>query len=1115
MNDSAAVLFFDVSVVHREGPHYWLTVDCDQGSLKALSVSLPGWGIDLGAGRTPLEWLDRVIRTAAFARDDGRILGAALTDLVFGNNEVRRLFAQLRGVARNSGRQIVVQILGAPDAVAEWPWELMNDPEAPDCPLVLSPGLHLSRTPKMRSYPIRPTAIEPPLNVLVVMSNPLGRGSAREVAPFDLYEEKRHLLRDLTPLMEAGLIQVDVDDRPTVRSLRQAVRRRRRGYHVLHYLGHASPNGLWIENRSGAGEVLPSARLAEILGQNPDLKLALFAGCETARAPDSDGTRSDPGLSIAHQVVRDAAPIVLGMQVVLPFHTQRLFTRAFYEALTAGHPVARALHLARGSVRDGYDGHSRQLDWAIPTLFLGGAEPGPVMDPRASVLPVARPPCISLRIAPMQRDLRFVARHQNLRRVIDVLSGREHQRLICISGTGARREDLSSLLDRAIEELEPEIARLSFSVRDLGDDPAQRLRTCFLDILQQTGWDSTRFETAGADIRDDILLGQLSQIPLAIAIDHADELPADSRALELLRELIRRLGRVRLAIVHADKFNPFNEGLLDYSEHSDVTQLTWTEVWNWIRGQLPELSQRGEDRVRALHGKFGDRLEEWEALHRKLIREPEAQRDLFLDRLSGRRSEPAPGEGEGQLVFSSRDRLLQEITRESLSAQVGMAGLTGLRLPDQPADPPPGPKPVSIAVAGPFTDGRDDAFIDAIARFADDHGVPGSVAGSAGKGTSIVAQTRIVQSPFAGGGSATSADLIRWVTEISRIETDILVCDFGSPQEIRALSEVLHHLINRGTLVFAAAGHAGRPEWPAWQPGVIAVGASSGGVPVAYSPHFPGDGKPDLYAPETLRGTSLASWVEDPDAIGTTYSALYAAAVAALVWANFRALSDRDVLGILLDPGPRDGPPVLDAQEALERMAGFKIRDLLETGDMALPRLVSESGLPPDLVMRSVGLLVEAGTLSWTGDEAGGLLSFPLRISRRYEMVRETEPGAERTLAQEKLVADARAVAWRRNLTAAETRVLWDSGQPGQRIFALANMYERPDARSLTIVLDGIRHSASAFEQYHAMRIAEVMSPDLGPDDRAALRRALEEPKTVEKFDTERVFLAQRILREL
>ena len=71
------------------------------------------------------------------------------------------------------------------------------------------------------------------------------------------------------------------------------------------------------------------------------------------------------------------------MQAVLPFRTERLFTRFFYQGIVSGYSVAGAMRLARGATRGDRHVGGDLLDWSVPVLFVGGSEPGPLVDPDA------------------------------------------------------------------------------------------------------------------------------------------------------------------------------------------------------------------------------------------------------------------------------------------------------------------------------------------------------------------------------------------------------------------------------------------------------------------------------------------------------------------------------------------------------------------------------------------------------------------------------------------------------------------------------------------------------------------------------------------------------------
>src|SRR5262249_61955767 len=82
-----------------------------------------------------------------------------------------------------------------------------------------------------------------------------------------------------------------------------------------------------------------AARFPEFLHLCPELRLAVFAGCETARAAgdpmaiDIQAAEGQSLLSLSDRCVQDCCPAVVGMQAVLPFRTERLVTRCFCQGM--------------------------------------------------------------------------------------------------------------------------------------------------------------------------------------------------------------------------------------------------------------------------------------------------------------------------------------------------------------------------------------------------------------------------------------------------------------------------------------------------------------------------------------------------------------------------------------------------------------------------------------------------------------------------------------------------------------------------------------------------------------------------------------------------------------
>lgn len=393
-----------------------------------------------------------------------------LGELVFGDPAVSQLFQATRGVAADRGRQLLFRILASPH-LAVLPWELLPDPAAARNDwqpyLALAPDTHLVRQARGRTYSMRMNMLEAPLNLLLVLSSPVPENDREDWLSFDIFEVKRNLLSELAPLEQAGLLRIDVEDRPTIDNLRRRIGAQRRGYHLFHYVGHAFPEGLILEDRAGYRENLSGAKLVELLRLCPDLRLAVFAGCETARSgadPSTVDTRKVVGwrdlLSLADYCVQEACPAVIGMQAVLPFSTERVFTRFFYQALATGYTTAESLRLARGAIQADLRVGGDLLDWSVPALFVGSGEPGALV-PRTTATPEALPRHrAELNLGLTQSNARFFGRDLPLRQAVDVMIGRTPERVLVVSGASGIGK--TSLVDRALEEVGTEASHSLF-----------------------------------------------------------------------------------------------------------------------------------------------------------------------------------------------------------------------------------------------------------------------------------------------------------------------------------------------------------------------------------------------------------------------------------------------------------------------------------------------------------------------------------------------------------------------------------------------------------------------------------------------------------------------------
>jgi hypothetical protein len=140
-------------------------------------------------------------------------------------------------------------------------------------------------------------------------------------------------------------------------------------------------------------------------------------------------------------------------------------------------------------------------------------------------------------------------------------------------------------------------------------------------------------------------------------------------------------------------------------------------------------------------------------------------------------------------------------------------------------------------------------------------------------------------------------------------------------------------------------------------------------------------------------------------------------------------------------------------------------------------------------------------------------------VAAVYEDLRRTvESGMERTIAMERVIADSRREAKELNIDRDEARTLFFDGGEGDRIRALGLMQGDASIRDFAVVLAGVRESRSAFEQYHALKLAQQMAPKLDDDQRRELAGAIAEqraPGAHIEPGSDRWYVSRQLLADL
>lgn len=969
MPDDAEFEPFDLSVLYAGNPAgIWLSASSRLGAVNAVPRRDPIL-FPLQDLADDAKWFRSAIGEGRSVPDQGAQFGGLMRNLVFGVDEISSLFRRTRGAAYAASRPLLVRLLAAPEPVAALPWELLLDPEDPRTPLIFAPDVHFTRAARHRRYPLRLDLVTPPLHVLLVLSNPNPSQVGEDDAPFDHYEEGRALLAELQDLVDRGIMLVDVEDRPSIENLRRRIGARERGYHVVHYLGHARPDALKLEDRAGMPSWITSEKFNGLLRVNPDLRLVFFAGCRTASLTASSDGDFTSQLSIADRCVRDACQTVLGMQAVLPFRAEQVITRFFYQALCTGASVVRALSLARAATRDDEMLGRDLLNWAVPSL-VAGQVPGRIVSPQ----PQTGPPLASrprqraqLKLDLTEPDREFFARFAQLRETLTVLCRLGPNRVVWVTGPPASGK--SRLLARALNELDASIdAVLYVRATRLADaeGPAAALCSLVNELLQKA-------ERQGVERRPgwtpaewwDRLIEELIDTPFVMAIDDLDlvDSPAATALGAVIDRLVARVSKARVALASTEILEGFlSAGTRLLVSPVHVLTLEPGEVIQWLLRNRPTLATALAGMTKSdqslIHNRLGFKLHLWARLAE------EYDRQLVKDLTTA-----------VELVASAEAAATPPTPPPTVA-------------PPSPTEtePPATRGPIRVAIAGPYTRGRQQQFADGIGALALQHGAGTRVVpGNAPDAGTAVAQLLPVDSPFTEVGTASDADMVAWLEALLEKRPDIVLLDYGADSPNAAQERALRALANAGSLLVAAGGNSGQPEYPAWHSFVLAVGAlAENGRPATYSKFFADVGKPNLYALGTVAGTPLEDILALPGkAVGTSIAALNVVAAATIVWGLDRTLTAKHVRRLLDVTARQDARPgglkQLANDAALNAVRARLVMRALLSGPLDEQGIAAASGLGPDVTDPLLKSMIDNGTVRM---ESGRYVGDPTALTQ-------------------------------------------------------------------------------------------------------------------------------------
>lgn len=251
------------------------------------------------------------------------------------------------------------------------PWETLSLVEESGSRfLARQVAISIVRTPMAKGHPATREPVEPPLRVLLLLSQP------KDSTPLALEAEKQRIEAGFAkaagffgiapPVLKVVAAPLTVD------AFRAALRE---GFHVVHFAGHgdfeeaSGAGALLFENEDRSVHAFRGATLAEHLQLCPGLRLVVLNACWSA-LPGADG-EGEADLGVGTSLAENGVPAVVAMQRPIGDVAAVEFAGNLYAQLSLGDPLELAMCHARVKLAEKFPASP---SWAIPVLLMGAAD---------------------------------------------------------------------------------------------------------------------------------------------------------------------------------------------------------------------------------------------------------------------------------------------------------------------------------------------------------------------------------------------------------------------------------------------------------------------------------------------------------------------------------------------------------------------------------------------------------------------------------------------------------------------------------------------------------------------------------------------------------------------
>jgi len=274
-------------------------------------------------------------------------------------------------VSRQKGDLRIRLNLDEAGPFADWPWELLRDPNGDY--LALSPQTPIIRSPHVKTT--RPLKnISMPLRALAMITN------VADQEALDVDAEWRTINEGTGSVRARGLFKLDRADGGELNALQHSLQQEG-DYQVFHFVGFGAfdakgeAGGLaFVDGQTNQTELVSGDALARELSAEHGVRLMVMNACQTPRQK-----RKDPFHQVASDIVSGGVPAVVAMQVPMSDEASRLFAREFYRALAEGYSVEIAVTNGRRAI----SATTGSLEWAAPALYFSATgETAGILFPR-------------------------------------------------------------------------------------------------------------------------------------------------------------------------------------------------------------------------------------------------------------------------------------------------------------------------------------------------------------------------------------------------------------------------------------------------------------------------------------------------------------------------------------------------------------------------------------------------------------------------------------------------------------------------------------------------------------------------------------------------------------